>query len=90
MNNTFFSKFLFGNFKKNIKKATFDLPNNQRSVTSYCRQMIITIEYWIKKLILQGLDMLATEHSLRSPGPEIQGEREQCLRLISAAARLAW
>lgn len=85
MNNTI-EKVSFGSYKK--KKKLFDLLNNQDSVTSYCRQMIITIQAWIKKLILQGLEMRQQSAQWRSPGPET--EREWCLWLISAAARLGW
>lgn len=84
-NNTFDKVFWEGKVEK--KTTVFDL-NNQQPVTSYCRRMIITIPTWIKKLILQGLEMWQQCTQRRSPG--LETEWEQCLRLISAAARLAW
>lgn len=73
MRNTFWQSF--------FRETTFDLLNNQLSVTSYCRRMIITIQSWIKKLILQGLEMPTTVCSAAFSWP---WDRER-VRAASAA-----
>lgn len=72
-------------WKPEDEKNTFDL----HTVTSYCRRAIITMRSWIKLLILQGLQMSATEWRSRGPETKKSGAAWR-LQLISAATRLVW